>query len=132
MSAGEILEQVRVAAKAMHDGEVAGGLGRLSNIVFMGMGEPMGNYNSVLSAVRQISAMPPEGFGISARNITVSTVGVVPGIKKLTAEVTALTATIHQLERIIQVTVPAINSKAPANQSRGCSLNVIMAMAASR
>ena len=41
---------------------------------------------SVLSAVRQISAMPPEGFGISARNITVSTVGVVPGIKKLTAE----------------------------------------------
>ena len=75
-----------MAAKMMRDGEVAGGEGRLSNIVFMGMGEPMGNYNSVLSAVRQISAMPPEGFGISARNITVSTVGVVPGIKKLTAE----------------------------------------------
>ena len=74
MSAGEIVEQVRVAAKAMRDGEVAGGPGRLSNIVFMGMGEPMGNYRSVLSAVRQISAMPPEGFGISARNITVSTV----------------------------------------------------------
>ena len=86
MSAGEILEQVRIAARMMRDGEVAGGEGRLSNIVFMGMGEPMGNYNSVLSAVRQISAMPPEGFGISARNITVSTVGVVPGIKKLTAE----------------------------------------------
>ena len=53
----------------------------------MGMGEPMGNYRSVLSAVRrQISAMPPEGFGISARNITVSTVGVVPGIRKLAEE----------------------------------------------
>ena len=38
MSAGEIVEQVRVAAKAMRDGEVAGGSGRLSNIVFMGMG----------------------------------------------------------------------------------------------
>ena len=86
MSAGEIVEQVRVAAKAMRDGDVAGGPGRLSNIVFMGMGEPMGNYRSVLSAVRQISAMPPEGFGISARNITVSTVGVVPGIRKLAAE----------------------------------------------
>ena len=86
MSTGEILEQVRVAARMMRDGEVAGGPGRLSNIVFMGMGEPMGNYRSVLSAVRQISAMPPEGFGISARNITVSTVGVVPGIRKLTAE----------------------------------------------
>lgn len=86
MSAGEILEQVRVAARMMQDGEVAGGPGRLSNIVFMGMGEPMGNYRSVLSAVRQISALPPQGFGISARNITVSTVGVVPGIRKLTEE----------------------------------------------
>ena len=86
MSTGEILEQVRVAARMMRDGEVAGGPGRLSNIVFMGMGEPMGNYRSVLSAVRQISAMSPEGFGISARNITVSTVGVVPGIRKLAAE----------------------------------------------
>lgn len=86
MSTGEILEQVRVAAKAMRDGVIAGGPGRLSNIVFMGMGEPMGNYKSIVSAVRQISAMPPEGFGISARNITVSTVGVVPGIRKLTQE----------------------------------------------
>lgn len=86
MSAGEIVEQVRVAARMMRDGEVAGGEGRLSNVVFMGMGEPMGNYKSVLSAIRQISAMPPEGFGISARNITVSTVGVVPGIRKLAAE----------------------------------------------
>ena len=59
---------------------------RLTNLVFMGMGEPMGNYKSVLSAVRQISSMPPEGFGISARNITVSTVGVVPGIRKLAEE----------------------------------------------
>ena len=42
MSTGEIIEQVRVAAKMMRDGEVAGGEGRLSNIVFAGMGEPMG------------------------------------------------------------------------------------------
>lgn len=86
MSTGEILEQVRVAAKMMQDGKVAGGPGRLSNVVFMGMGEPMGNYRALISAVKQISAMPPEGFGISARNITVSTVGVVPGIRKLTQE----------------------------------------------
>ena len=86
MSAGEILEQVRIAARAVHDGNVAGGPGRLSNVVFMGMGEPMGNYRSVMAAVRQISALPPNGFGISARNITVSTVGVVPGIVKLTHE----------------------------------------------
>ncbi|WP_423773228.1 23S rRNA (adenine(2503)-C(2))-methyltransferase RlmN [Bifidobacterium tibiigranuli] len=86
MSTGEILEQVRIAAKAMRDGDIAGGPGRLSNVVFMGMGEPMGNYRSVIAAVRQMSALPPEGFGISARNITVSTVGVVPGINKLAKE----------------------------------------------
>ena len=86
MSTGEILEQVRAASYMMRSGQVAGGPGRLSNIVFMGMGEPMGNYRAVLSAVRQISALPPKGFGISARNITVSTVGVVPGIRKLTRE----------------------------------------------
>lgn len=86
MSTGEILEQVRIAAAMMERGEVAGGPGRLSNVVFMGMGEPMGNYRAIVSAVRQISAMPPEGFGISARNITVSTVGVVPGIRRLAQE----------------------------------------------
>ncbi|BDR53007.1 putative dual-specificity RNA methyltransferase RlmN [Bombiscardovia nodaiensis] len=86
MSTGEILEQVRFAAAMMRNGQVAGGPGRLSNVVFMGMGEPMGNYKSVLSAVRQMSALPPDGFGISARNITISTVGVVPGIRKLIAE----------------------------------------------
>ncbi len=86
MSAGEIVEQVRIAARMMRDGDIAGGPGRLSNVVFMGMGEPMGNYRAVMSAVRQISAMSPEGFGISARNITVSTVGVVPGIRRLADE----------------------------------------------
>lgn len=86
MSAGEIVEQVRMAARAMRDGQIAGGPGRLSNVVFMGMGEPMGNYRAVMGAVRQISAMPPDGFGISARNITVSTVGVVPGIRRLADE----------------------------------------------
>lgn len=86
MSTGEILEQVRVASCAMRDGEVAGGPGRLSNVVFMGMGEPMGNYRSVLAAVRRICAPAPGGFGISARNITISTVGVVPGIRKLASE----------------------------------------------
>lgn len=86
MSTGEILEQVRMAAASLRDGEVAGGPGRLSNVVFMGMGEPMGNYKAVMAAVRQICTLAPGGFGISARNITISTVGVVPGIRKLANE----------------------------------------------
>ncbi|MDD7686641.1 MAG: 23S rRNA (adenine(2503)-C(2))-methyltransferase RlmN [Actinomycetaceae bacterium] len=56
---------------------------RITNIVFMGMGEPLSNYKSVTEAIARITAPVPEGFGISARNITVSTVGIVPGIHKL-------------------------------------------------
>ncbi|WP_394957097.1 23S rRNA (adenine(2503)-C(2))-methyltransferase RlmN [Scardovia wiggsiae] len=85
MSAGEILEQVRYVAAHARDGAL-GEPARLSNIVFMGMGEALGNYNAMLKTIRQISALPPHGFGISARNITVSTVGIVPGIKKLMNE----------------------------------------------
>jgi 23S rRNA (adenine2503-C2)-methyltransferase len=85
LSAGEIVEQVRLAAAAARDGAL-GEPGRLSNIVFMGMGEPLANYQRVLSAVRQITAPNPHGLGISARSVTVSTVGLVPAIDKLTAE----------------------------------------------
>ena len=86
LSVGEMVEQVRHAAAAMRDGEVEGGEGRLSNIVFMGMGEPLANYKRVVDTVRKISSPAPEGFGISQRNITVSTVGLAPAIRKLADE----------------------------------------------
>ncbi len=81
LSTGEIVEQVRHAAATM---EAEGG--RLSNIVFMGMGEPLANYKRVLSAVRQITSPAPDGFGISARNVTVSTVGLAPQVRLLADE----------------------------------------------
>jgi 23S rRNA (adenine2503-C2)-methyltransferase len=59
---------------------------RVSNVVFMGMGEPLANYKHVVAAVRRLSASVPEGLGISQRAITVSTVGLVPAIRKLTGE----------------------------------------------
>jgi len=79
LSTAEILEQVRSGAAALRDdfGD------RLSNVVFMGMGEPLANYARVLAAVRRITEAPPHGFGISARSVTVSTVGLVPGMRKL-------------------------------------------------
>ena len=52
----------------------------------MGMGEPLANYKRVLEAVRHITAPAPHGLGISARSVTVSTVGLLPAIDKLTAE----------------------------------------------
>lgn len=57
----------------------------------MGMGEPLANYKALMGAVRQFVAPSPQGFGLSARNITVSTVGLVPAINKLAKEGLPLT-----------------------------------------
>jgi len=65
---------------------VPGGRGRVSNVVFMGMGEPLANYGSVLAALHRITDPSPAGLGISQRSVTVSTVGLVPAIEKLAAE----------------------------------------------
>lgn len=81
LSTAEIVDQVREAAATM-----AAEGGRLTNIVFMGMGEPLANYKRVLAAVRRITRPAPEGFGISMRNVTVSTVGFAPNIRRLADE----------------------------------------------
>src|SRR5580704_15639264 len=86
LSAAEIVTQVFAGARAMASGVVPGGAGRVSNVVFMGMGEPLANYSSVLTAVRRITAPSPEGLGISQRSVTVSTVGLVPAIRRLAGE----------------------------------------------
>lgn len=91
LSTAEIVEQVRMAAQALAAGQLRGGPTRLSNVVFMGMGEPLANYNRVMAAIGMITAPAPAGFGISARNITVSTVGLVPAIDRLAAEGLPLT-----------------------------------------
>ena len=78
LETAEILDQVRHAARRLAaDGR------RLTNIVFMGMGEPLLNLDRVLAAVEALN--DPRRFGLGARNITVSTSGVVPGIRRLTA-----------------------------------------------
>jgi len=86
MSTAEIVEQVVAGARTMARGEVPGGPGRVSNVVFMGMGEPLANYKAVISAVHRMVDPAPEGLGLSQRHITVSTVGLVPAIEKLTEE----------------------------------------------
>lgn len=92
MSAAEIVEQVVLANRALARGELGGGARtettpeRVSNIVFMGMGEPLANYARLMSAVRTMTTPQPDGLGMSARHITVSTVGLVPAIRKLADE----------------------------------------------
>ena len=92
MSAAEIVDQVVQANRVIAEGGLGGkrrddhSADRVSNIVFMGMGEPLANYARLMSAVRTMVAPQPDGLGMSARGITVSTVGLVPAIGKLAAE----------------------------------------------
>jgi 23S rRNA (adenine2503-C2)-methyltransferase len=86
LSAAEIVDQVVAAARELATGQVSGGPGRLSNVVFMGMGEPLANYTAVLGAVRRLTEAPPSGLGLSARGITLSTVGLVPRMHQLIDE----------------------------------------------
>ncbi|GAA3596293.1 23S rRNA (adenine(2503)-C(2))-methyltransferase RlmN [Kineosporia mesophila] len=101
LSTAEIVEQVRTAARHMRTaaplgkstegaplGEEAeeGQAGRVSNVVFMGMGEALANYKAAIGAIRRLTDPAPEGLGMSARGITMSTVGLVPAIDKLAAE----------------------------------------------
>jgi 23S rRNA (adenine2503-C2)-methyltransferase len=76
LSSGEIVEQVVRAARRARDGER-----RVSNVVFMGMGEPLANETAVWGAVERLHG----DLGLSARHLTVSTVGIVPGIRALAA-----------------------------------------------
>ncbi|MFC0676155.1 23S rRNA (adenine(2503)-C(2))-methyltransferase RlmN [Brachybacterium hainanense] len=91
LSAAEILEQVRIANAKLAAGEVPAREGetaasRVTNIVFMGMGEPLANYRPVATVCKRLNAPSPEGFGMSARSITVSTVGLAPAVRKLIKE----------------------------------------------
>ena len=85
LSAAEIISQVVAGSAAIESGEVPGGPGRVSNIVFMGMGEPLANFNTVAHVLKTLTTPQPHGLGISARGITVSTVGLVPRIHDLAA-----------------------------------------------
>jgi 23S rRNA (adenine2503-C2)-methyltransferase len=97
LSTAEIITQIFNGARALDRGDLAGGRGRISNVVFMGMGEPLANYSHVVAAVRRMSDPVPAGFGISQRAITVSTVGLVPAIRRLTGErlTTRLAVSLH-------------------------------------
>lgn len=109
LSTAEILEQVRFAAAELRERDG----GRLSNIVFMGMGEPLANYNRVVAAVRRITAAPPNGFGISARSLTVSTVGLAPAIRRLADERlnVTLALSLHAPDDELRDTLVPVNSR---------------------
>ncbi len=121
LSTAEIVEQVVYAARSLRRGELAGGGDeeerttplRVSNVVFMGMGEPLANYRAVLGAVRRITDPTPDGLGLSQRSVTVSTVGLVPAMDKLTAEGLSVTLalSLHAPDDELRDTLVPVNTR---------------------
>jgi 23S rRNA (adenine2503-C2)-methyltransferase len=113
LSTAEIVEQVVVANAA----EAAVG-GRVSNVVFMGMGEPLANYSRVVAAVRRLIEPAPHGLGMSQRNIVVSTVGLVPALKKLTQEGLQITLalSLHAPDDELRNTLVPVNTRWPVSE----------------
>ncbi|MGI8535535.1 MAG: 23S rRNA (adenine(2503)-C(2))-methyltransferase RlmN [Mycobacteriales bacterium] len=113
LSAAEIVEQVVAAQRT----EAARG-GRVSKIVFMGMGEPLANYARVVGAVRRIVEAPPHGVGIGQRSVVVSTVGLVPAMRKLTEEglQVTLALSLHAPDDELRNTLVPVNTRWPVRE----------------
>jgi 23S rRNA (adenine2503-C2)-methyltransferase len=113
LSTAEIVAQVVAGARLLADGQIPPGPSRVSNVVFMGMGEPLANYSSVVAAVRRLTEPVPEGMGISQRSVTVSTVGLVPAIGKLAAEGLSVTlaVSLHAPDDELRDTLVPVNRR---------------------
>jgi 23S rRNA (adenine2503-C2)-methyltransferase len=119
MSTAEIVDQVVAGARWLRRGELAGSSedprdgSRVSNVVFMGMGEPLANYRAVLGAVRRLTDPTPDGLGLSQRSVTVSTVGLVPAMDKLTAEGLSVTLalSLHAPDDELRDTLVPVNTR---------------------
>ncbi|GHJ36324.1 23S rRNA (adenine(2503)-C(2))-methyltransferase RlmN [Streptomyces sp. TS71-3] len=120
LSTAEIVHQIVDGIRALRDGEIgggdAGGTGspaRLSNIVFMGMGEPLANYNRVIGAIRRLTDPEPDGLGLSQRGITVSTVGLVPAMHRFADEGFScrLAVSLHAPDDELRDTLVPVNTR---------------------
>jgi 23S rRNA (adenine2503-C2)-methyltransferase len=120
LTTGEIVEQVvRAARRARDDGR------RLGNVVFMGMGEPLANYDRVWAAVERLH----DDLGLSARHITVSTVGLVPGIRRLAAEQLPvnLAVSLHAANDALRNELVPLNKRYPLSVLMGACADYLRA-----
>jgi 23S rRNA (adenine2503-C2)-methyltransferase len=108
---GEIVAQVAYAQAFLRQIGMPGSPDHLTNVVFMGMGEPLANYERVREAIRRMI----EVMGLSARSLTVSTVGIVPGILRLAAEPwpVSLAISLHAADDELRTTLVPINKRYP-------------------
>ncbi len=129
LSTAEIVHQIVAGMRALRDGDLPGagatgtegasrtegaaGPARLSNIVFMGMGEPLANYKRVVGAIRRLTDPEPDGLGLSQRGITVSTVGLVPAIHRFADEgfKCRLAVSLHAPDDELRDTLVPVNTR---------------------
>jgi len=109
LAAGEILEEVLLMNRYL-----AGG--KLTHIVFMGIGEPLDNYDNVLKAIRIINS--DYSFNVGSRRITISTCGIIPGIKRLVKEnlQVELSISLHAAEDKTRSELMPVNKKYPLRE----------------
>ena len=108
---GEIVAQVAYAQAYVRNIGLPGSPDHITNIVFMGMGEPLANYDRVREALRRLIDV----MGLSARSLTVSTVGMVPGIRRLAEEPwpVYLAISLHAADDELRTTLVPINKRYP-------------------
>lgn len=102
---GEIFGQVILAARELGE--------KPDNIVFMGVGEPFNNYDNAIGAAKLLNSGPPVGLGIGARKITISTCGIVPGIKRFAEEgfQFELSVSLHAPNNMLRDQIMPINKR---------------------
>ncbi|GHD04799.1 putative dual-specificity RNA methyltransferase RlmN [Zhihengliuella salsuginis] len=132
MSAAEILDQIVQANRVIAEGGLKGSnregvhdAERVTNIVFMGMGEPLANYKRVMNSVHRMIDEAPEGLGMSARGITISTVGLVPAINKLAEEDIPITfaLSLHAPDDELRDDLIPVNSRWNADEAIDAAFN---------
>jgi 23S rRNA (adenine2503-C2)-methyltransferase len=111
LSSGEIVEQVLYYARILaRDSQ------QVTNLVVMGMGEPFHNYEATMQAIRRLN--DPAGFNLGARRVTISTVGLVPGIRRFTQERTQinLAISLHAADDELRTQLLPINKRYPLDE----------------
>jgi 23S rRNA (adenine2503-C2)-methyltransferase len=116
LTPGEIIDQVLYFARYLQDKTIGREGERIKNIVFMGMGEPLVNYDALWQAIEMLNS--PDGFGLSARSMTISTAGLIPGIERLSNEKlqVGLAISLHASDNKLRDKLVPINKKYPLEE----------------
>jgi 23S rRNA (adenine2503-C2)-methyltransferase len=109
LTPGEIIDQVLHYARRLRDEDGS----TIDNVVFMGMGEPFLNFDALWQAIEMLNS--PQGFGLGARQMTISTAGIVPGIRRLSREKlqVGLAVSLHAADDALRNSLVPINRNYP-------------------